>query len=162
MSSIESFRDQALDHFDARTTGSLPVFPNQPGRARRKRRLPACAISRKRQDGSACPPHGRLGLRPRSARLESATPTMLQQIDYMLAKLNWMRAERIWPNGLRYLWTDAFGLVLLVSLYRRLGDPSWLVQAEELVAEVDRVLGRPRMSYSWREANVGKWRVSAL
>ena len=22
-----------------------------------------------------------------------------------------MLAERIWPNGLRYLWTDAFGVV---------------------------------------------------
>ena len=30
--------------------------------------------------------------------------------------LGWMRAERIWPNGPRYLWTDAFGVVLLVSL----------------------------------------------
>jgi hypothetical protein len=35
--------------------------------------------------------------------------------DYVLAKLHWMREEQIWPNGLRYLWTDAFGLVLLVS-----------------------------------------------
>jgi hypothetical protein len=69
---------------------------------------------------------------------------MLQQIDYVLAKLDWMRREGIWPNGLRYLWTDAFGLVLLVSLYRRLGDPAWLARAEALVAEVDRVLGRPR------------------
>lgn len=69
---------------------------------------------------------------------------MLQQIDYVLAKLDWMRSEHIWPNGLRYLWTDAFGVVLLVSLYRKLGDPAWLQQAEELVAEVDRVLGRPR------------------
>ena len=40
----------------------------------------------------------------------------LKDIDYVLAKLAFMRAERIWPNGLRYLWTDAFGLVLLVSL----------------------------------------------
>ena len=35
----------------------------------------------------------------------------LKGIDYVLAKLAFMRAERIWPNGLRYLWTDAFGLV---------------------------------------------------
>ena len=33
---------------------------------------------------------------------------------YVLDKMNWMRAERMWPNGLRYLWTDAFGVVLLV------------------------------------------------
>jgi hypothetical protein len=69
---------------------------------------------------------------------------MLEQTDYVLAKLDWMRQQRIWPNGLRYLWTDAFGLVLLVSLYRKLGHRTWLDQAEELVADVERVLGRPR------------------
>lgn len=65
-------------------------------------------------------------------------------VDYVLARLDWMARERIWPGGLRYLWTDAFGVVLLVSLYRRLGDESWLDQAEALVADVERVLGRPR------------------
>ena len=47
-------------------------------------------------------------------------------IAYVLRKLDWMRSNRIWPNGRRYLWTDAFGLVLLVSLYQALGDRSWL------------------------------------
>src|SRR4051794_35512698 len=69
---------------------------------------------------------------------------MLRDVGYVLKKLDWMRAERIWPNGLRYLWTDAFGVVLYVSLYRELGDEHWLDQAERLVAEVKRVLGRPR------------------
>jgi hypothetical protein len=46
---------------------------------------------------------------------------MLRDIRYVLEKLDWMQAERIWPNGLRYLWTDAFGVVLYVSLYRELG-----------------------------------------
>jgi hypothetical protein len=69
---------------------------------------------------------------------------MLRDVSYVLAKLDWMRAERIWPNGLRYLWTDAFGVVLYVSLYRELGEERWLDQAECLVAEVERVLGRPR------------------
>jgi hypothetical protein len=55
-----------------------------------------------------------------------------------------MRAEHIWPNGLRYLWTDAFGVVLLVSLYRALAKDEFLNEAEWVVAEVDRVLGRPR------------------
>jgi len=55
-----------------------------------------------------------------------------------------MRAEHIWPNGLRYLWTDAFGVVLLVSLYRALAKIEFLDEAERVVAEVDRVLGRPR------------------
>src|SRR5438874_700659 len=69
---------------------------------------------------------------------------MLRDVAYVLAKLDWMRAERIWPNGLRYLWTDAFGLVLLVSLYRELGQRRWLDEAEALVGDVERVLGRTR------------------
>ena len=68
----------------------------------------------------------------------------LKDTEYVLAKLAWMRAEGIWPNGLRYLWTDAFGTVLLVSLYTETGERRYLDQAEWLVAEVDRVLGRPR------------------
>src|SRR3954468_8383463 len=69
---------------------------------------------------------------------------MLRDVGYVLAKLDWMRAERIWPNGLRYLWTDAFGVVLLGSLYHRLAEQRWLDEAESVVAEVQRVLGRPR------------------
>jgi hypothetical protein len=53
-----------------------------------------------------------------------------------------MHERRIWPNGLRYLWTDAFGVVLLVSLYHASGDDQYLDQAEWVVGEVDRVLGR--------------------
>ncbi len=67
-----------------------------------------------------------------------------KDIAYVLDKLNWMRGERIWPNGLRYTWTDAFGVVLLVSLYAELGEPRFLEEAEWVVSEVDRVLGRPR------------------
>jgi len=69
---------------------------------------------------------------------------MLTQTDTVLEKLEWMREERIWPNGLRYLWTDAFGLVLLVSLFHERRDPHYIEQAEALVSEVDRVLGRSR------------------
>ncbi len=67
-----------------------------------------------------------------------------RDIPYVLAKLDWMRAEQIWPNGLRYLWTDAFGLAIYVSLHRETREQRWLDAAEELVADVDRVLGRPR------------------
>jgi len=67
-----------------------------------------------------------------------------QSVSYVQKKLRWMRSNQIWPNGLRYLWTDAFGVVLLVSLYEKLDDHSFLEQAEWLVSEVDRVLGRPR------------------
>lgn len=63
---------------------------------------------------------------------------------YALDKLDWMRAERIWPNGQRYLWTDAFGVILLVSLYAESEERRFLDQSEWVVAEVDRVLGRPR------------------
>lgn len=66
-----------------------------------------------------------------------------QSISYVQKKLRWMRSSQIWPNGLRYLWTDAFGVVLLVSLYEKLADHSYLDEAEWLVSEVDRVLGRP-------------------
>jgi hypothetical protein len=67
-----------------------------------------------------------------------------RDIPYVLDKLNWMRAERIWPNGLRYTWTDAFGVVLLVSLYAELNEQRFLDEAEWVVSEVERVLGRPR------------------
>jgi len=63
---------------------------------------------------------------------------------YVLDKLAWMRTEGIWPNGQRYLWTDAFGVVLLISLHVESGERRYLDQAEWVVAEVDRVLGRPR------------------
>jgi len=65
-------------------------------------------------------------------------------IDFVLAKLRWMREQRLWPNGRRYLWTDAFGVVLLVSMYKHLHDEGYLDEAEWLVSEVTRVLGRQR------------------
>lgn len=68
----------------------------------------------------------------------------LADLDFVLTKLDWMRTERIWPNGQRYLWTDAFGLVLYVSLCRLAGEDIWLDRAAALVGAVDRVLGRPR------------------
>jgi hypothetical protein len=62
----------------------------------------------------------------------------------VLRKLGWMREQRIWPNGMRYLWTDAFGVVLLVSLYHELRRIEFLDEAQRVVAEVERVLGRRR------------------
>ncbi|TAH39469.1 MAG: hypothetical protein EYC70_01410 [Planctomycetota bacterium] len=55
-----------------------------------------------------------------------------------------MRRERIWPDGQRYLWTDAFGVVLLLSLGRATGDKRFTGDACRLVREVERVLGRER------------------
>lgn len=61
----------------------------------------------------------------------------------VLSRLRAMRERQIWPNGQRYLWTDAFGVVLLTSLHAELGDARFLDDAEDVVAAVDRVLGRP-------------------
>lgn len=69
--------------------------------------------------------------------------TTQDAVNFVMDRLLWMRSNRIWPNGLRYLWTDAFGVVLLVSLYEELDDDAYLDKAESLVAEVKRVLGRP-------------------
>ena len=68
----------------------------------------------------------------------------LGEIAAVKARLAWMREARIWPNGLRYLWTDAFGVVLLVSLWHEVRDDRLLRECEWVVAEVERVLGRPR------------------
>lgn len=68
---------------------------------------------------------------------------MRPAVAEVLRRLDWMRSAGIWPNGLRYLWTDAFGVVLLVSLGDELGDDRYVEQAEWVVAEVERVLGRP-------------------
>ncbi|XP_078611936.1 uncharacterized protein LOC144882189 [Branchiostoma floridae x Branchiostoma japonicum] len=70
--------------------------------------------------------------------------TAAENIPKVLSKLQWMREQHIWPNGLRYLWTDAHGVCLLVSLYKELQEEKYLKEAEALVADVYRVLGRPR------------------
>ena len=56
---------------------------------------------------------------PDGARLRGSEPARrLTEIAAVRSRLHWMREQQIWPNGLRYLWTDAFGVVLLVSLFR--------------------------------------------
>ena len=66
------------------------------------------------------------------------------QLNWVLHRLAWMRKKSIWPNGLRYLWTDAFGLALYTSLYQETKDEQWRQAAEWLIKEVVRVLGRPK------------------
>ena len=61
--------------------------------------------------------------------------TVCEDPRYVVDKLAWMRAESIWPNGRRYLWTDAFGVVLLVSLYAELEERRYLDEAEWVVAD---------------------------
>ncbi|MFA9565970.1 MAG: hypothetical protein ACERLM_14900 [Acidimicrobiales bacterium] len=63
-------------------------------------------------------------------------------VSAVLRRLTWMQAEGIWPDGTRYLWTDAFGVVLLCSLADATGQGHFLDRAERLVADVDSVLGR--------------------
>ena len=67
-----------------------------------------------------------------------------RDIGYVLDKLAWMRAEGIWPNGRRYLWTDAFGVVLLVSLHAELKRSAIPRAGARPRRDVERVLGRPR------------------
>src|SRR5512145_439700 len=55
--------------------------------------------------------------------------TGLKDIDYVLAKLDFLREERIWPNGL---------------LYEELKEQHYLDEAVWLVGDVERVLGRKR------------------
>ncbi len=69
---------------------------------------------------------------------------MTANVRKVLSRLDWMREQRIWPNGMRYLWTDAFDVVLLVSLCHKLRQSKFLDEAQRVVAEVERVLGRPR------------------
>ena len=68
------------------------------------------------------------------------------------ARLQWADDQGIWPTGRRYLWTDSFGVTLLVTLAETLGDPSYLDRAEVVVDDVDRVLGR-RPGYRIGEAS---------
>ena len=42
---------------------------------------------------------------------------MAEPVQKVISKLKWMKDEKIWPNGLRYLWTDAHGVCALLSLY---------------------------------------------
>ncbi|POR39213.1 Vacuolar amino acid transporter 3, partial [Tolypocladium paradoxum] len=44
----------------------------------------------------------------------------------------------------RYLWTDAFGVVNFLTLFRETSSPKYLVLAKRLVAAVHDVLGRTR------------------
>ena len=71
---------------------------------------------------------------------EPALSVVSRRTEHVLARLAWMRAEDVWPAGLRDLWTDAFGLVLLVSLHRASGAADPLDEARRLVAAVERVL----------------------
>jgi hypothetical protein len=69
---------------------------------------------------------------------------MISNFQKVLRKLEWMKNEGIWPNGKRYLWTDSYGIILLVSLYKETKEEKFLNDAEFVVGEVKRVLGRSK------------------
>lgn len=68
----------------------------------------------------------------------------LRDAAYVMKKLAFMERRSIFPHGLRYLWTDAFGVCNYLTLYHSTSERRYLDRAQSLVADVDRVLGRRR------------------
>ncbi len=62
----------------------------------------------------------------------------------LLDRLGRIREQGLWPLGGRDLWTDALGVLCLLSLYKETGQERLLAEAEWVAQEVDRVLGRRR------------------
>ena len=69
---------------------------------------------------------------------------MTSNIPKVLKKLEWMKNQKIWPNGKRYLWTDSYGIILLVSLYKETNQIKYLNEAESVIQDVKKVLGRKK------------------
>lgn len=67
-----------------------------------------------------------------------------ETLDLVLDRLGRVRERGIWPCGSRDLWTDALGVLCLLSLFQELGEERFLAEAEWVAQEVDRVLGRRR------------------
>ena len=68
----------------------------------------------------------------------------LEELDYIKQKLQFMEDNEIWPNGLRYLWTDAFGLVLYLSLYKK-------TKEETYYKAKSRTLDEPVIAFSTKD-----------
>lgn len=75
-----------------------------------------------------------------SAQAESTD----RALELVLDRLGWIRDFGIWPHGPRDLWTDALGVICLVSIHHELKEDWILAEAEWVAQEVDRVLGRRR------------------
>ena len=67
-----------------------------------------------------------------------------RRLNAALEAKEFMSQTNIWPDGIRYLWTDSHGVCNLLSLYYETGDSSFLKQAEDMVNKVYDVLGRKR------------------
>ena len=68
----------------------------------------------------------------------------ISEVEEVERKLKWMSEEHIFPNGLRYLWTDSFGVCNYISLYKKTGEEGYIKEAESLIEKVYKVLGRPK------------------
>ena len=73
--------------------------------------------------------------------------------------LGWMRDERIWPNGERDVFTDALGIVLLVSMFRATGERAFVDDAEHLA---DALLLTPSLSSRAQHAILFVYALSRL
>ncbi len=75
-----------------------------------------------------------------TSRLKPVTDTT----EMVLDRLGRVRGARLWPHGIRDLWTDALGVLCLTNLARDLSEDRYLDEAEWVAQEVDRILGRAR------------------
>lgn len=64
-------------------------------------------------------------------------------VESVLDRLRWAKTEGVLRTRKRYLWTYGFGVLALCTVAERAGDDRHLDCAEAVVADVDRVLGRP-------------------
>lgn len=67
-----------------------------------------------------------------------------ETLELVLRRLAGLREAGLWPHGRRDLWTDALGVVCLLTLHQELQEERYLAEAEWVAQEVDRVLGRRR------------------
>lgn len=72
---------------------------------------------------------------------ERSLPVAGRRVAGVLGCLAELRSEGVWPAGARCLWTDAHGLVLLVSLHRIVGETWLLDQACDLAEAVQDAIG---------------------
>lgn len=84
---------------------------------------------------------------PCEEALFPVVPSVLPEretLELVQQRLTALREAGLWPHGRRDLWTDALGVVCLLTLHRKLDEERYLGEAEWVAQEVDRVLGRRR------------------
>jgi hypothetical protein len=87
---------------------------------------------------------------PYSARMSSSLARFLESMSGVYGPLppgdssTWEPPPKAGGFKGRYLWTDAFGVVNFLTLYKETGDDSYLSLAKSLVQKVHDVQGRTR------------------